>query len=113
MTTTAGRIRLTTASLAGRATVALLAATAAVSRPSPSCCNEPLPPCDPAGPASNCYRPPAPPPTCEPRHRDQCTKSPRYVGSGAYLDEKRDRRHVVAPAIVSEPGFIHASYRNP
>jgi RHS repeat-associated protein len=47
-------------------------------------CNNPVPPCDTNDPASGCYKPPDPPPKCEPKECDKCTKSPCYVGSGAY-----------------------------
>src|SRR6185436_15827945 len=53
-------------------------------------CNNPIPPCDTADPASGCYKPPDPPPKCEPKECDKCTKSPCYVGSGVYEHDEKD-----------------------
>jgi len=53
-------------------------------------CNNPVPPCSTDDPASPCYRPPDPPPKCEPRKCGKCTKSPCYAGSGVYAAEGHD-----------------------
>lgn len=53
-------------------------------------CNNPVPPCDPNDPKSSCYKPPEPPPKCEPLHCDKCTKSPCYAGSGVYTTSVTD-----------------------
>lgn len=55
-------------------------------------CNNPVPPCDPNDPRSACYRPPEPPPECEPYECDKCTKSPCYAASGVYVSRVRDLR---------------------
>src|SRR5258705_12152791 len=53
-------------------------------------CNNPIPPCDTNDPSSSCYKPPDPPPKCEPKECDKCTKSPCYVGSGVYAFDAQD-----------------------
>lgn len=53
-------------------------------------CVQPVPPCDPANPGTACYKPPPPDPRCEPRECKKCTKSPCFVGSGAYTTDATD-----------------------
>lgn len=53
-------------------------------------CNNPIPPCDPNDPGSPCYKPPEPPPKCEPIVCDKCTKSPCFVGSGVFINDAQD-----------------------
>lgn len=53
-------------------------------------CVQPVPPCDPSNPSSSCYKPPPPDPRCEPRECKKCTKSPCFVGSGAYTTDATD-----------------------
>ena len=67
-----------------RTTAALFVLLLALPVSAQNYCNNPVPPCDPNDPASPCYKPPDPPPKCEPKVCDKCTKSPCYVGSGAY-----------------------------
>lgn len=55
-----------------------------------SFCGNAVPPCDPKNPSSKCYQPPPPDPRCEPRECKKCTKSPCFVGSGAYVSSAVD-----------------------
>jgi RHS repeat-associated protein len=82
------RLRLSAASLLRAAGV--LALLLALDARAGNYCNNPVPPCDPDNPASVCYRPDDPPPKCEPRVCGKCTKSPCYVGSGAYVRDETD-----------------------
>jgi RHS repeat-associated protein len=66
-------------------------------------CNNPVPPCDTGVHGSPCYKPPEPPPKCEPRECDKCTKSPCYAASGVYVADAADLQIVTAgfPIVVS------------
>src|SRR5258708_33624824 len=55
-----------------------------------SWCGNPITPCDPNDPTSNCYIPPPPDPRCEPKECDKCTKSPCYTGTGVYTRSATD-----------------------
>jgi RHS repeat-associated protein len=61
-------------------------------------CGSPVPPCELSNPSSPCYRPKPPDPRCEPRRCGKCTKSPCFVGSGAYVAEATDLQ-------LPTPGF--------
>lgn len=71
-------------------TLTLLLALAAFPARAGNYCNNPVPPCDPKDPSSDCYKPPDPPPKCEPKVCDKCTKSPCYTGSGVYVSDAVD-----------------------
>lgn len=75
---------------------ALLAMALAFPAAAQNYCNNPVPPCDPNNPASACYKPPDPPPKCEPKICDKCTKSPCYVGSGVYSFDAQDLKIATA-----------------
>jgi RHS repeat-associated protein len=82
------RIRQIVASPLGAACLVIL--LPAIPARAQNYCNNPVPPCNPNDPASSCYKPPDPPPKCEPKVCDKCTKSPCYVGSGVYAFDEKD-----------------------
>lgn len=82
------RIRHTVASPIGAAL--LLALLLPLRAAAQNYCNNPIPPCDTNDPASPCYKPPEPPPKCEPIVCDKCTKSPCFVGSGVFINDAQD-----------------------
>jgi RHS repeat-associated protein len=107
MKRTLERLRHSVASLAGASgllmLMLLLAGTAAAQ---PNYCNNPVPPCSTDDPLSPCYKAPPPPPQCEPRVCNKCTKSPCYVGSGVYVRDELD----LTIAGVGEPIEVGRQY---